>query len=203
MILNLIIIGITLIVSIAAFGNEELFAKMRFNAYLIRHHRQTWRFVSYALVHAGWFHLLINMWVLYMFGKLVESNFVGVFGARGYLFYFLLYLGGVIFSVLYDFGKYKNDGYYNAVGASGAVSAVLFSSILFYPTGGIYVFPIPFAIPAWLFGILYLAYSAYMGKRETDNIGHNAHFFGALFGIIFTAIIVPGIVGHFFEQLFG
>ena len=203
MTLNLIIIIITVIVSIAAFGNVELFNRLLFNAYLIKHKRQTWRFVSYAVVHAGWLHLIINMWVLYLFGKLVEGSYVAVFGARGYLFYFLLYLGGVIFSVLYDFGKHKNDPYYNSVGASGAVSAVLFASILFHPIGGIYVFPIPFAIPAWLFGILYLVYSAYMGKRGQDNVGHDAHFFGALFGIVFTAIIVPGILGHFIEQLFG
>ena len=151
--LNLIIIVITGLVSIVSFGNAELFNRLLFNAYLIKNKRQTWRFASYALVHAGWLHLLINMWVLYLFGKLVEGSYVAVFGARGYLFYFLLYLGGVIFSVLYDFGKHKNDPYYNSVGASGAVSAVLFASILFHPTGGIYIFPIPFAIPAWLFGI--------------------------------------------------
>ncbi|NOX86122.1 MAG: rhomboid family intramembrane serine protease [Chlorobi bacterium] len=201
--LNLILIVVTVIVSVVAFGNPDLFARMRFNAYLIKNNRQTWRFISYALIHAGWLHLIINMWVLYLFGKLVEAGYVGVFGVRGYLFYFLLYLGGVIFSVLYDFGKHKNDPNYNAVGASGAVSAVLFSSILFYPTGGIYVFPIPFSIPAWLFGILYLVYSAYMGKRGQDNVGHDAHFFGALFGIVFTAIIVPNILTHFIEQLFG
>ncbi len=201
--LNLIIIIATVIISIVAFGNTELFGRMTFNAYLIKNNRQTWRFVSYALIHAGWFHLIINMWVLYIFGRLVEADYVSVFRARGYLFYFLLYLGGVIFSVLYDFGKHKNDMYYNSVGASGAVSAVLFASILFHPTGGIYIFPIPFAIPAWLFGILYLVYSAYMGKRGQDNVGHDAHFFGALFGIVFTAIIVPGILTRFIEQLFG
>lgn len=201
--LNLIIIGITVIVSIVAFSNPEWFEKLKFDAYLIKHNRQLWRFLSYALVHAGWLHLLINMWVLYLFGRIVETNFTGVFGIRGLLFYFLLYLGGIIFSILLDFGKHKDDPYYSAVGASGAVSAVLFASILIYPTSGIYIFPIPFSIPAWLFGILYLLYSAYMGRRGEDNIGHNAHLFGALFGIVFTAIIVPDILKHFITQLFG
>ncbi len=201
--LNLVIIGVTVIVSIVAFSNQEWFKKLEFNAYLIKHNRQGWRFLSYALVHAGWLHLLINMWVLYLFGRLVEEKFTGVFGMRGLLYYFLLYLGGIIFSILLDFGKHKDDPYYSAVGASGAVSAVLFASILFYPTGGIYIFPIPFSIPAWLFGILYLLYSVYMGRRGEDNIGHYAHLFGALFGIVFTAIIVPDILKYFITQLFG
>ncbi|MCK5344210.1 MAG: rhomboid family intramembrane serine protease, partial [Candidatus Heimdallarchaeota archaeon] len=84
----------------------------------------------------------------------------------------------------------------------GAVSAVVFSSILFYPGGGIYIFPIPFAIPAWAFAILYLVYSAYMGRRGGDNIGHNAHFWGAVFGVVFTVILVPGVIENFFSQLF-
>ncbi|HDO27614.1 MAG TPA: rhomboid family intramembrane serine protease, partial [Bacteroidetes bacterium] len=107
--LNLVIIGVTVIVSIVAFSNQEWFKKLEFNAYLIKHNRQGWRFLSYALVHAGWLHLLINMWVLYLFGRLVEEKFTGVFGMRGLLYYFLLYLGGIIFSILLDFGKHKDD----------------------------------------------------------------------------------------------
>jgi len=201
--LNLFFIVITVLVSILAFSNPVWFDRLKFNAFQIRHERQSWRFVTYAFIHAGWMHLLINMWVLYSFGRIVEQNLSTKFGLRGLLFYFLLYLGGIIFSVLWDFGKHKENIFYNAVGASGAVSAVVFSSILFYPMGGIYLFPIPFSIPSWLFGILYLVYSAYMGNRGKDNVGHNAHFFGALFGIVFTAIIVPGILKDFITQLFG
>jgi len=201
--LNLILIVITILVSILALYKPVWFDRLKFNAFQIRHERQSWRFVTYAFVHAGWIHLLINMWVLYSFGGIVEKRLSTIFGPRGLLFYFLLYFGGIIFSVLWDYGKQKENIFYNAVGASGAVSGVLFSSILFYPMGGIYLFPIPFSIPAWLFGILYLVYSAYMGNRGKDNVGHNAHFFGALFGIVYTAIIVPGVLKDFITQFFG
>lgn len=200
--LNIFIVATTVIVSLMAFNNNVLLERLKFNAYLIKHQRQSWRFFSYALVHAGFLHLFVNMWVLYSFGGIVEDNLIGLYGGKGYLFYILLYVGGVIFSTVFDFGKHKDDPYYSAVGASGAVSAIVFSSILFYPGGGIYIFPIPFALPSWLFGILYLVYSAYMGKKGADNIGHNAHFWGAIFGIIFTIIAVPGVLKNFFEQLF-
>lgn len=200
--LNIFIVAVTVIVSLMAFNNSAMLERLKFNAYLIKHQKQSWRFFSYALVHAGFLHLFVNMWVLYSFGGIVEENLMHLYGIRGILSYALLYIGGVIFSTVFDFGKHKDDPYYSAVGASGAVSAVVFSSILFYPGGGIYIFPIPFALPSWLFGILYLVYSAYMGKKENDNIGHNAHFWGAIFGIVFTVIMVPGVLKNFINQLF-
>lgn len=200
--LNIIIIAATVVVSFLAFSNTDLFDKLRFNAWMIKHRKQSYRFVSYGLVHAGWMHLFINMWVLYSFGGIVEKTFQVYFGIKGILFYGLLYLGGLLFSTLFDFMKNKDNPYYNAVGASGAVSAVVFSRILFFPTGGIYIFPIPFEIPAWAFGILYLIYSAYMVKRGEDNIGHSAHFWGAIFGLVYTVILVPSAVGEFIDKLF-
>jgi len=200
--LNIILVAVTVVISLVAFNNPDIFNRLKFNAYLIKYRKEGWRFFSYALIHAGFLHLFINMYVLYSFGGIVEESFQQLFGLRGVLYYALLYVGGVIFSTLFDFRKYKEDPHYNAVGASGAVSAVVFSSILFYPGGGIYIFPIPFAIPAWAFAILYLVYSAYMGRRGGDNIGHNAHFWGAVFGVVFTIILVPGVIGNFFSQLF-
>lgn len=185
-----------------AFQNHELFYKLQFNAYLIKHKKQSYRFFSYALIHADWLHLLVNMYVLYSFGGIVEQIFKGTFGNIGMLYYLLLYVGGVMFSTIYDFAKQKNNPGYNAVGASGAVSAIVFASILLYPEGSIYIFPIPFALPSWVFGGFYLAYSAYMGKRAKDNIGHNAHFWGAIFGIVFTFILYPGSIQNFFSQIF-
>ncbi len=199
--MNIIIIVVTLIVSILAFNNPVLFSRLKFDPYAIKHRSESWRFASYALVHAGWLHLLINMWVLYSFGSIVERTFRLNYGPKGLLYYLLFYVGGVLFSVLFDYGKYKNNVYYSAVGASGAVSAVVFSSILIYPTGGIYLFPIPFAIPSWLFGILYLAYSAYMQRRGSDHVGHSAHFWGAVFGMLFTVALLPGVLHNFFFQL--
>lgn len=201
MLLNIGIIVVTALISLYAFYNIEVFDRLKFNAYAIKYRNQGWRFFSYGLVHANWPHLLVNMFVLYSFGKVVLGSYALLFGAKGYLYYMLLYVGGILFSVLYDFGKYKNDPGYNAVGASGAVSAVVFASILLYPSGSLYLFPIPFPIPSVVFGILYLIYSAYMARRSTDNIGHNAHFWGSVFGLAFTLALKPGLAVMFWEQL--
>jgi membrane associated rhomboid family serine protease len=197
-----IIIGITAIISILAFNNAELFDKLKFNAFYIQKERQWYRFLSYGLVHADWMHLFINMFVLYSFGEIVQTLFMQYFGDRGLVYYLLLYMGGLGFSTLFDFGKYKDDVFYNAVGASGAVSAIVFSSIILYPEGRIFLFFIPIGIPAPVFGILYLVYSAYMAKRGRDNIGHSAHFWGAVFGSIFTIAIDYHLFLSFLDRLF-
>jgi len=201
--LNLAIIIITVIISIYALYNQEVFGRLKFNAYAIRHHGQGWRFFTYGLIHADWVHLFINMFVLYSFGKAVIDAYHFYFDMKGYMFYLLLYVGGIVFSVLFDFGKHKDDMYYNAVGASGAVSAVLFASILLYPTGTVMLFPIPFPLPSVLFGAFYLIYSAVMARRAKDNIGHNAHFWGAVFGIVFTVALKPNLAISFYKQVMG
>jgi len=201
--LNLAIIIITVIISIYALYNQEAFGRLKFNAYAIRHHGEGWRFFTYGLIHADWVHLFINMFVLYSFGKAVIDAYHFYFDLKGYMFYLLLYVGGIVFSVLFDFGKHKDDMYYNAVGASGAVSAVLFASILLYPTGTVMLFPIPFPLPSVLFGAFYLIYSAVMARRAKDNIGHNAHFWGAVFGIVFTVALKPNLAISFYKQVMG
>ncbi|MBU2553998.1 MAG: rhomboid family intramembrane serine protease [Bacteroidetes bacterium] len=200
--LTFIVIAVTVIVSFLAFNNLRLFDQLKFNAYLIKQRNEGWRFFSYALVHAGWAHLLINMFVLYSFGAFVEEALKDLFGSRGFLYYLMLYVGGVLFSTLWDFGKFKNDPYYSAVGASGAVSAVVFASILLNPGSSIFLFPIPFPLPSWVFGIVYLVYSAYMGKKGNDNIGHTAHFWGAVYGIALIIVLVPGVISNFFSTIF-
>lgn len=197
----LTIIIITSLISILAFNNAELLSRMQFNAYAIKHRRQGWRFFTYALVHAGWAHLAINMFVLWSFGGIVVELYGYYFGTIGILYFLLLYVGGVMFSVLFDFGRHKDDIMYNAVGASGAVSAVVFASIILYPAGGVYLFFIPIRIPSPLFGILYLIYSAYMARRGSDNIGHDAHFWGAVFGVVFTIALKPSLFLIFIEEL--
>lgn len=201
MTITIIIIVVTVLVSILTFNNRLLFDKMRFNAYIIQHEKQWYRFFSYGLLHANWIHLFVNMLVLYSFGRVVETLYHHHFEDRAIIFYMLLYLGGIAFSVLVDFGKNKDNPYYNAVGASGAVAAVVFASIILYPAGKIYLFFIPIGIPAPIFGVLYLVYSAYMGKKEMDNIGHNAHFWGAVFGVVFTIALKPQLFLSFLEQL--
>jgi membrane associated rhomboid family serine protease len=196
-----LIIAVTVIVSLFAFNRRDWFDRLRFNAYAIKHNNQGWRFVTYAFIHADWIHLLINMFVLYSFGEVVYAYFQYLFGVKGILFFVLLYLGGIIFSVLVDFGIHKNNAYYSAVGASGAVSAIVFSSIILYPAGKIMFIFIPIPIPSAVFGILYLVYSAYMARKGRDNVGHNAHFWGAIFGIVFTIILKPQLFMAFIEQI--
>ncbi len=199
--MTLIIIGITVIISILSFSNQDLFNRLKFNPWLIKNKKESWRFLTHAFVHAGWMHLIINMFVLYSFGRMVELSYQQVFGpGKGLFNYGLLYFGGILFATLLDFGKQKNNPLYDAVGASGAVAAVVFASIILSPRSTLFIFPIPIPIPAFIFGVLYLIYSAYMGKRGMDNIGHNAHFLGAVYGILLTIILEPALIGHFFRQ---
>ncbi len=198
-----VILLITGVVSYMAFGNRELFDRLKFNAWYIKRDNEWYRFLSYALLHADWGHLLINMFVLWSFSNTVFIFFQRDFGQMANFYFLLLYIGGIAFSTLYDYAKQRNNIYYNAVGASGAVAAVLFSSIILYPAGEIFFIFFPVGIPSWLFGILYLIYSVYMGKRNVDNIGHNAHFWGAIYGIVFTIIINPDYLRMFFRYLLG
>ena len=203
MIITIIIIAITAIVSVLALSNHGLFRRLAFNAYDIKHFKNSYRFLSYALIHADWIHLLVNMMVLFSFGRIVETYYGLYFGLKGTLYYLLLYVGGAALSTLPAYGKHKDDYSYTAVGASGAVSAVLFASIVFMPLGKITIFPIPIGIPAILFGPLFLVYSAYMNKKNIDNVGHDAHFWGAIFGVVFTVVLKPALIVSMYTTLLG
>ncbi len=203
MTVTILIIAVTAIVSILAFSNHDIFRRLAFNAYDIKHFKNSYRFLSYALIHADWIHLLVNMMVLYSFGRNVEVYYGYNFGSKGILYFILLYIGGAALSTLPSYGKHKDDYSYTAVGASGAVSAVVFASIIFDPWSKLIIFPIPIGIPAILFGFLYLIYSWYMGKKNIDNVGHDAHFWGAVFGFMFTIILKPALFGHLLSILTG
>ena len=203
MTVTILIIAVTAIVSILAFSNHDIFRRLAFNAYDIKHFKNSYRFLSYALIHADWIHLLVNMMVLYSFGRNVEVYYGYNFGSKGILYFILLYIGGAALSTLPSYGKHKDDYNYTAVGASGAVSAVVFASIIFDPWSKLIIFPIPIGIPAILFGFLYLIYSWYMGKKNIDNVGHDAHFWGAVFGFVFTIILKPALFGHLLSILTG
>jgi membrane associated rhomboid family serine protease len=201
--MTLIIILITLIISISAFYNTDIFDKLKFNPYRTAHQKEVWRLLTYGFIHADWVHLGVNMFVLFYFGTLVSAYFDMVFPGNSTFYFLLLYLGGLLISAAPAFGKHKNNLYYNSVGASGAVSAILFSSIVFDPMNKIYLMFIPIGIPAILFGVLYLVYSAYMDKKGNDNIGHDAHFWGGIYGFVLTLILKPDLFNHFLYQIFG
>ncbi len=195
------IILFTVVTSIICFNNEELFNRLKFNAFDVKHSNQWYRFFSYGFLHSGWVHLLINMLVLYSFGNLVEHFFKVYFVEKYILYYILLYLGGLLLSIIPAFGKHKNDVFYNAVGASGAVSSVIFASIIIIPKAPISFFFVPLEIPAWIFGILYIIYEFYMSRKAKDNIGHDAHFWGAVYGVIFMIALKPSLAMGFLQQI--
>lgn len=200
---TLIIIVITGFVSFQCFNKRDLFYKLLFSPYQVKHRREWYRFFTHALVHAHWPHLLVNMWVLYIFGSGLEARFITHFGtAKGLIFYVALYVGGFLFSSLPALQKHGDNAGYNAVGASGAVSAILYSAIVMTPLTGIGLLFVPgIYIPAFIFGILYLAYEWYMDKRSRDNVAHDAHFWGAVFGVIFTLCLDPDLAVDFVEQI--
>ena len=199
---TLIIILLTAAVSILCFQGMLDKDALKFNAYDVWHRKQWYRMLSYGLVHGSWGHLFFNMLTLYFFGTVVERYFQAAFGSSdGIALYVILYVSAIAVSTVGDLVKYRDVRGYNAVGASGAVSAILFASILFEPKMGIYIYLIPIPVPGYIFAPLYLIYCWYMARRNMDNIGHTAHFWGALYGLAFPLVCRPDIFGHFLNQL--
>ena len=198
--ITLAIIIITTAVSILCLNGRGMQALM-FNAYDVWHRHKWYKLFSNGLVHGGWGHLLFNMLTLYFFGTLVEQCFGAVFGSiTGGILYLVLYVSALAVSSIGDLIKYRDDWNYNAVGASGAVSAILFASILFEPKMGIYIYLIPIPIPGYIFAPLYLLYCWWAAKKNNDNIGHSAHFWGAVYGLLFPIVCHPAIINHFIHS---
>lgn len=197
-----IIIAITAITSIKAFSDQQLYSKFIFAPNYMARNKEWHRFFTYGLLHGDWGHLIFNMFAFFSFGQLVENTFSTLYPMSGKWIYLVLYISALPLSSLVDYFQHKNNSNYMAVGASGAVSAVIFTSILIHPQGGIMIFPIPFAIKAYLFGPLYLAFCVYMARNSNDNIGHVAHFYGAVYGLIFTIIAIPDVLQNFISQVF-
>ena len=196
------IIAPTSIISLLAFKNIELFDKLKFNASHIFHSKEYSRFFSHGFVHADSMHLFINMFVLWSFGNYVLVEYHYFYRDLSNLFFIGLYFPALAFSSLSSFIKHRDNVYYNAVGASGAVSAVVFASIILNPGGEMRLFLVPFPLPSWLFGLLYLVFSAYMSKKEMDNIGHDAHFWGALYGMFYVFITIHDSLINFITYFF-
>ena len=196
-----IIIGITALVSIMAFSSSAMTNKLQFNAAFVVHRKEYYRLVSHAFIHANWTHLLVNMMVLYFFGVSVESDFSYFFNERASLYYILLYGGGILVSNIWALIRNSNNYYYNAVGASGAVSAVLFAYVFFDPWKPLYFFGI-IRMPGILFAAGYLVYSYFMSRKKIDNVAHDAHFLGSVFGFLFPVILDPDLLQRFLDKLF-
>ncbi len=199
---NFIIIAMTAIISFIAFNNEAWKNNMLFYPYLIhKEANQVYRFITHGFIHADMTHLIFNMITLYFFGENVEyylnQHYSGFAGSGLYL---LFYFAALIISSIPAYFKYRDNQYYRSLGASGAVSAMLFASILISPMSRICLFGL-LCLPAYIFGPLYLIYEAYGARRGQDNIGHDAHFTGAIFGMIFIVILVPDTFSNFIQNI--
>lgn len=197
----LLTILITCGISIAAFNSNDLMSRWMMYPYAVRHQNQWYRFITSGFLHADWTHLFFNMFVLYFFGQALFYYFQLMFEESKAIYYFiLLYLGGLVISDLPTYIKYHNSPSYVSLGASGAVSSVLFAVILINPMSYVYIFGI-IPLPGVVWGGLYLAYSWYMARKGGDRINHDAHFYGAVFGIAFTVLLKPELLPDFFDKI--
>lgn len=199
--ITVVIIIITALISFSALNNRALFEKLLFQPFIMHDRGDWYRFISHALVHGSVMHLLVNMYVLWMFGTAVESVYANIVGGDPLVAYLGLYIGGIVLSSLPGYFKNRHNPQYRAVGASGATSAVVFAFILLHPDTKLMLIFLPIPLSAWIFGGLYLLYEWYMSKRGVGNIAHDAHYFGALYGIAFTATLDPGAIGHFINAV--
>ncbi|HMT34806.1 MAG TPA: rhomboid family intramembrane serine protease [Chitinophagaceae bacterium] len=197
-IVTYIIIGITAITSFSAFSNVDMLNRLIFYPVDIKNKNEWWRFITHGFIHADIQHLIFNMLTLYFFGRQIEITFEYLFGNP--FVYPVFYLSALMFASAPSYGKHKDDNYYRSLGASGAIAAVLFATILFDPWQTLMLnFFIP--IPALLFAVGYVVYSTYMSKKGGDNIGHDAHLWGAVYGLVFPIVFKPHLISYFLEQL--
>ncbi len=188
-------------ISISGFSNQKIIDDLIFYLLSVSQRNQWYRFISCGLIHADAAHLIFNMLSLYLFGRFVERTFIEIFDQNGKWLYLLMYITSLLVCLLPTYFKNKNNYSYRSLGASGAVSAVVFAGLMVAPYVEVGFFLIPPIIPGFIFGPLYLLITAWLDKRGGGNINHSAHLWGALYGILF--IIVAGrIVGFDAIQAF-
>lgn len=193
---TLILIAITSLASWSAWQQPRLLERLLFWSPAVTRGREVERFVTYGLVHGDFQHLLFNMITLYFFGRLIEQFINQQIGDLGFVFF---YVSALIVSIFPSWMKHRDDPTYRSLGASGAVTAVLFAFILLQPWSMIIVFVLP--VPAILYAVFYVGYSLYMQRMGQDNINHSAHLWGAVYGVTFIVAMQPRVLSHFLSQL--
>jgi membrane associated rhomboid family serine protease len=186
--LTLIIIIITSLVSIGGFTNRKIIDDLIFYPPAVSENNQWYRFITCGLIHADIFHLFLNMYGLYLFGTHVETAFMYIFGHKGGFMYIVLYITALIVCLLPTYKKHRGNFYYRSLGASGAVSAVIFSFILLFPLQKLGIIFLPVMMPGFIFGLIYLALSYWAERRSAGNINHSAHIWGGIYGIAFLVV---------------
>jgi membrane associated rhomboid family serine protease len=187
--ITLIIVIVTCLVSIGGFSNHKLIDDLIFYPPAVKY-KQYYRFITHGFIHADVAHLAFNMIALYSFGDNLENvfSFSCVFGHMGKVFFLLLYLTALIVASLPDYFRYKDVYHFRSLGASGAVSAVVFSMLVFFPQLPVGLIFLPVRIPGYIFAVVYLAITVYLDRRGGGNINHSAHFWGAAYGVVFTLV---------------
>lgn len=188
------IFAITIVISLIAFSNDTLYDKMILHPYDVSRGKKLYTLITSGFIHADYMHLFFNMFSYFFFAFQLEATL-------GHWQFALLYIVSMVLSDLPSVAKHKNDLWYRSLGASGAISAVVFGYIMFNPLNSMYLMLIPIPIPAIIFGVLYLVYCSYASKRGQGNINHDAHLFGALSGVMITVILVPQVVPYFFHTI--
>ena len=193
---TLILIAITCAVSFTAMNNAKMIDALILWPPAISRKKEYHRLVTYGLIHADLMHLLFNMITLYFFGEVIEVFYNSVLGPFGFA---IFYVGGLVASILPTYFKHRDDSNYYSLGASGAVSGVLFAYILFAPWTAILIFFLP--MPAIIYAVLYVAYSIYSDRQGGDRINHSAHLWGAAYGVLVTILLEPTVFPAFLSAL--
>jgi membrane associated rhomboid family serine protease len=188
------IFAITIATSVWAFSNDNIYANMILHPYSVSRGQRIYTVITSGLIHNDWMHLFFNILSYYFFAFQLEP-------VLGHWQFGLLYVLSLILSDLPTVYKHRNDDWYHSLGASGAVSAIIFSAIMYNPVSTIMILPIPFPIYSIVFGVLYLIYCNYASKYARDNINHDAHMFGALSGLLITIVLHPQVVHDFIAQI--
>lgn len=198
--LTLILIFITVGISWYAWQNPSLLDKWVMNPARVSKHNEYYRFITSGFIHADVGHLIFNMFSLYFFGEAMEMFLGQIFGPNGTIYYLVLYIAGIIVSDIPTYFKHRNSSRYNSLGASGGVSALLFAFILLAPLQKVCLY-FAICIPGFIFGAIYMAYSFYESRKMGGNVNHDAHLYGAIFGILFMAVLLPASIPNFIEQI--
>jgi len=195
-----IFIATTVLISMYSFSNQDMLRRFMMNPYQISNRKQYYRFLTSGFIHRDHFHLLMNMITLYFFGGIIEKIFNQIFGKLGGVYFVLLYLMAIVVSDLPTYLKNRTNPGYNSLGASGGVAAVVFAFIILLPLEKICLY-YALCIPGFILGPLYIIFSYYQGRKANDGINHDAHLYGALFGLLFCIILYPQSLPNFIQQI--
>jgi membrane associated rhomboid family serine protease len=198
--MTITLIIITTGISLYTMQKPLVLSGLMMNPYLITTRGQYFRLISSGFIHRDHMHLIFNMFSFYFFGTQLEYIFQEIFGSLGSVHFIALYMLGIVVSDIPTVFKHRENKHYNSLGASGAVSAVVFACILFLPLRDICIYGV-LCFPGVVLGFVYLAYSYYSSKKSKDGINHDAHLYGALFGVAYCLIFYPDSLRIFLEQM--